>query len=633
MSDVPLEASSGQVPGSDESVAANSREGANNRRRTWRPARAASVTLVGQLKDSAFADPQFLVQRDGKYVQLSELLYRVMELADGTRTLGQIATRVNASTEWEVGADQVAELIEKRLQPLGLISPGDASSPDATIAQAPRDAPSPVTLKLRAKVLGPRVIDPITSVLQFLYWRPALLVLLLAVAGAHLWLYLTGGVVNSVVALIYSPALMSLVIPIVLLAAIFHEFGHAAALRYGGGHVRGMGVGLYVIYPVLYTDVTDSYRLGRGARLRTGLGGIYFHLLFALAVIAIFALTPNPVLAAAVLIINLEAIRQLLPLLRLDGYWILADLTGIPDPLTHLMAYLKHRAAALTGKPTPVPALRSWVRRVFLVYAVVTPIVMVTLLGLLVTRLPWLLGHIGNSLAIQAENLLTAGRAGDVPGALTALVGALFLMLPLVGLAYLFWTLGRAAVPPLWRLSGRNRVLRGALIAVPVVLVGAAAVVWLMPALSPQQPLSGVQVHGIASRQHVDGRVSYEQSPPVGGDHAPVWQNCGFYSAPVPNERAVHSLEHGAVWITYDPQLPRVQVDVLRSLAAEHAYALVSPYDRLPAPVVASAWGRQLPLESATDPRLGRFISEFAGGAQAPEAGGPCVGGVGTPEP
>jgi uncharacterized protein DUF3105 len=66
---------------------------------------------------------------------------------------------------------------------------------------------------------------------------------------------------------------------------------------------------------------------------------------------------------------------------------------------------------------------------------------------------------------------------------------------------------------------------------------------------------------------HVKGSVDYRQGPPVGGDHASIWQNCGFYSGPVRNETAVHSMEHGAVWITYRPGLPTEQVDKLRELA------------------------------------------------------------------
>jgi hypothetical protein len=130
------------------------------------------------------------------------------------------------------------------------------------------------------------------------------------------------------------------------------------------------------------------------------------------------------------------------------------------------------------------------------------------------------------------------------------------------------------------------------------------------------------------SREHTLEPVTYAQVPPVGGPHSPVWQNCGFYSQPVANETAVHSLEHGAVWITYRPDLPGDQIDRLRQLAERQTFILVSPYPDLPAPVVASAWGKQLRLESADDPRLEQFVRAFRLGPQTPERGARCDGGT-----
>lgn len=150
---------------------------------------------------------------------------------------------------------------------------------------------------------------------------------------------------------------------------------------------------------------------------------------------------------------------------------------------------------------------------------------------------------------------------------------------------------------------------------------------------SPERPKPPADVRSfkISDRKHVKGHVSYPQTPPVGGPHNPVWQNCFFYDKPVPNENAVHSLEHGAVWITFRPDLPRDQIDKLRELAESDSYLLVSPYPGLPAPVVASAWGKQLRLDAANDPRLEQFVRAFEQGSQAPEPGNPCIGGTGQP--
>lgn len=147
-----------------------------------------------------------------------------------------------------------------------------------------------------------------------------------------------------------------------------------------------------------------------------------------------------------------------------------------------------------------------------------------------------------------------------------------------------------------------------------------------------EQPIEGVQEVDSASLSatHVTTAVQYDPLPPVGGDHHPTWQNCGFYDAPVVDVHAVHSLEHGAVWVTYDPELPADQVAALRDLTEEYTYLLVSPYEGLESPVVASAWGVQLPLESTDDERLTTFLLKYLQGPQTLEPGAACTGGVGA---
>lgn len=137
----------------------------------------------------------------------------------------------------------------------------------------------------------------------------------------------------------------------------------------------------------------------------------------------------------------------------------------------------------------------------------------------------------------------------------------------------------------------------------------------------------GTQSYSVASGQHTTSPVTYAQQPPVGGEHHPRWQNCGAYGAPVSNEAAVHSLEHGAVWITYQPDLPEAQVATLRKRAEKQSFILVSPMHDIPSPVVASAWGRQIELDAADDERLDQFIRSFRLSAEAPEPGASCAGG------
>ena len=128
--------------------------------------------------------------------------------------------------------------------------------------------------------------------------------------------------------------------------------------------------------------------------------------------------------------------------------------------------------------------------------------------------------------------------------------------------------------------------------------------------------------------RHTEDDVNYPQSPPAGGVHNPVWQNAGFYSEPVRDENAVHTMEHGAVWITYSPDLPQDQRDTIRELADGRDCMLASPYPDLPSPVVATAWGFQIQLDDADDERLEQFIRQYRQGTQTPEPGAACTGGT-----
>jgi hypothetical protein len=140
--------------------------------------------------------------------------------------------------------------------------------------------------------------------------------------------------------------------------------------------------------------------------------------------------------------------------------------------------------------------------------------------------------------------------------------------------------------------------------------------------------IEGLQGCAPDSRDHTEDPVAYTENPPVGGAHFPRWRTCGYYDEAIPEVQGVHSLEHGAVWITYRDNLPGAEQDVLKQLAEDNDFVLVSVDSDLPAPVVASAWGFQVQLEGARDPRLEQFVNFFAEGPQTPEPGAPCTGGI-----
>lgn len=144
--------------------------------------------------------------------------------------------------------------------------------------------------------------------------------------------------------------------------------------------------------------------------------------------------------------------------------------------------------------------------------------------------------------------------------------------------------------------------------------------------------LAGVVDYTGLTQNHVTTPVRYPQTPPVGGDHNPRWQNCGFYSSEIVAEKGVHSMEHGAVWITFHPDLAEGDRAAIKKLTNSTQYVLASPFPGLPGPVVATAWGHQLVLTGVNDPGLAAFVTKFANSPASPEPGAACSKADGTPE-
>ncbi|WP_299169329.1 DUF3105 domain-containing protein [uncultured Arthrobacter sp.] len=181
----------------------------------------------------------------------------------------------------------------------------------------------------------------------------------------------------------------------------------------------------------------------------------------------------------------------------------------------------------------------------------------------------------------------------------------------------------------------RNSLIFGGIALVIVAIIVAVTIVIVqqvqennrIDALASQE-IEGVETFEDLSATHVDTAVEYEQKPPIGGNHSAIWTNCGVYTEPLPNENTVHSMEHGAVWITYQPDLAQAEIDALTELVGDRTHVVLSPYEEIESPIVASAWGLQLSLDSADDERLTAFLAKYVEGEQTPESGAPCTGGI-----
>jgi hypothetical protein len=168
-----------------------------------------------------------------------------------------------------------------------------------------------------------------------------------------------------------------------------------------------------------------------------------------------------------------------------------------------------------------------------------------------------------------------------------------------------------------------NQIIMG----VTGLLTGAIIAIVAFIFIRQNIPVDGVQLFPDLPAGHSTTTVNYPMTPPAGGPHHPVWQTCGVYSEPIINEHAVHSLEHGAIWITYRPDLPADQIEQLANLTRQSTHRLLSPFPGLDSPIVLSAWGAQLKVNDPNDGRIGSFITRFEQGPTTPERGASCSGG------
>ncbi|MFF8614519.1 MULTISPECIES: DUF3105 domain-containing protein [unclassified Streptomyces] len=193
------------------------------------------------------------------------------------------------------------------------------------------------------------------------------------------------------------------------------------------------------------------------------------------------------------------------------------------------------------------------------------------------------------------------------------------------------------------RRKERARERRSRIITITASVAVVAALVagggYLMSAADDQEkaeaevkasPVKGERTWDKLSQNHVEKQVSYPMNPPVGGDHNPVWMNCNadVYTKAIPKENAVHSLEHGAVWVTYTDRAKPADVEKLSTRVKATPYSLMSPVEDQAAPIMLSAWGKQVTVTSATDARVEQFFTKYVQGPQTPEPGAACTGGV-----
>ena len=437
------------------------------------PKLAEGVELMGRMEGSGYKEPPFMARRpDGQVVQLAPILYLVAERADGHRTDEQIAAEVSEAIGRGLDAEGVHMLVEEKLRPLGILAGSDGSSPQV------EKQDQFLALKLKTAVIPPRVVRAISTMFRPLFWPPVVLAVLVGFALFDAWFFFDHGAAESLRQLLYQPLYLIMTFAFVVLAAAFHESGHATGCRYGGAEPGAMGAGIYIVWPAFYTDVTDSYRLGRGGRLRTDLGGVYFNAVFILALAGVYFATGFEPLLIPVLLAHLEIFRQLLPLLRLDGYYVLSDLVGVPDLFARikpiLVSFVPWKRA-----DARVKELKWWVRLVVRLWVVVFIAFLVVNLAYIVLFAPRILATGWDSFQVHYEGTAEAFGSGNGTAGAAGVIKLIALGLPAVGIVFGLTRGGTKLTRGIWSGTRGKPFARMVSLLLIIGAIGALGVVWL----------------------------------------------------------------------------------------------------------------------------------------------------------
>lgn len=440
------------------------------------PQLTPGAELIGEYRGSGLTEATYLVRKPGgQVVQVSRLLQLVLSGIDGRRTVSEIAVRASAAFGRTVSADDIGYLLASKLTPLGLVPGAGGQAAPAGPEQAV------LALKLRRTLVPAAGVQHISRLFQPLF-RPAVVVAALAcLITSDAWLVRGGRLDPAFQYVLLHPMMLLLVLGLSVASMLFHECGHAAACRYGGARPGVIGMGFYVIWPAFFTNVTDAYRLGRAGRIRTDLGGVYFNALFALGLAAAYLATGYLPLLAAVVLVHMEMVQQLMPSLRLDGYFILADLIGVPDLFRRIVPTLR---SVIPGQPAD-PRVRD-LKRVARVTLTAWVLLVIPLLAAELTLIflngPSLVRTFARSLDAQVRVVAAEFGRADVAAGLVSVISAVMLVLPTAGLGYILLVTGRRVGRAVIAANRRRPVLWLPSVAVVLLVTAGLAAHWgLLP--------------------------------------------------------------------------------------------------------------------------------------------------------
>jgi len=423
-------------------------------RATTRWRRVAGLDELGKAQGSGLREPSYLIRRaDGQVVQLSELLHVVVREVSADRDPTRVAAAVSAAYGKTLSVEGLA-LLASKLEPLGLIE--DAAKPQAHARDNVPRANPVLSLRLRGTLLPARGSRAVARLMAPLFYPPVVVVALAAFVALDVLLFWYASLSDALGQVFATPVFLLALLAILSGSGLVHEIGHAAACHYGGARPGVIGVGVYLVFPAFFTNVTDSYRLGRAGRVRTDLGGLYFNVWCVLVLGGSYLITGNGLFLLALLLMQIEMVQQLIPTVRFDGYFVLADLAGVPDLFARVRPVL---LSWLPGRPSDprVTELRPRARRLVTAWVFVVVPTLAIGFGWLLYNLPMLLHRTASAIIAQAQAIAESWDAQQYAAVILGAISIVLLALPAIGLFLLGWSVAMLGVRYIARPVARRR--------------------------------------------------------------------------------------------------------------------------------------------------------------------------------
>lgn len=402
------------------------------------------IEFIGKNIDAGHTHNSYLIRtKDNQYIEVTELLYFVAAGLQESSNPEEIARYVTYHYKKQIDPAAVHFLITTKLKPLGIINNIEESNGQSAANSPNAQGVNLISLKFKFTLLSENLTAKIAKLFSPLFAAPIIFFVLLDFILLNIWLFSYHGVTNSFQQTFDQPFLFLLLIALLLFSTLFHEFGHAAGCSQGGAKPGRIGAGLYFIWPAFFTDITDIYRLNRKNKLKSDFGGIYFNCIYALAIAITYFVTGFEPLLLVIALQNISILNQLLPFIRLDGYYIVSDIVGLPDLFMRIKPIL---ANVFLRKPHPAAHVKTWVKLVVTVWIFITIPAMAFLVIFMLINSPQIIYMAWTAISTQIASTSQSFSSGNYVIFAIQLLQLAVVALPAMGIGILFFSLGQQII-------------------------------------------------------------------------------------------------------------------------------------------------------------------------------------------